>query len=213
MANAVYPKWKEQIIQAGANSSLAGTVKVLLIDTTSASPDVSYTYNAAHSFYNEITAGIVSDTTGGVVGITIGSHTYTNGTFDAADATFTAVSGVSIEALILYLAPGSPDISRLVLYLDTSQTGLPVTPNGGDITVTWAIGGIFTISDRRLKDDVEEIDELCGLPVYEYSYVGTERRHRGFMAQDVERVVPEAVIEVCGRKMVNYEHVIERLAA
>jgi Chaperone of endosialidase len=201
MANAVYPIWKEAVIQASANSALTGTVKVLLVDTG------TYTYNAAHDFYNDL-SGIVSDGTGGVLGITIGTHTYTNGTFDAADATFTAVSGATIEALVLYLAPGSPDIARLVLYLDTSQTGLPVTPNGGDITVTWNASGIFTISDRRLKENIEQVGEMGNLPIYQYRYVGTERLRCGFMAQDVERVAPWAVTEVRGLKMVNYEQAI-----
>lgn len=219
MANHVYAKWKEQVIQGGANSSLTGTVKVLLIDISGSSPDVNYTWSDTHQFYSDLT-GIVADTTGGVLGITIGSHTYTNGTFDAANATFTAVSGATIEALVLYIAAGSPDINRLVLYLDTSQTGLPVTPNGGDITVTWndaVTPGIFTISDRRLKDEVEEVDDLFGvLPVYEYAYIGTGRRRRGFMAQDVERIAPEAVIDVRGLKLVNYNRAIaacERIAA
>lgn len=31
MANAIYPKWKETVMQGGANSSLTGTVKVALL--------------------------------------------------------------------------------------------------------------------------------------------------------------------------------------
>lgn len=29
--------------------------------------------------------------------------------------------------------------------IDTGFTGLPVTPNGGNITVTWNASGIFTL--------------------------------------------------------------------
>jgi hypothetical protein len=58
--------------------------------------------------------------------------------------TYTAVTGVSIEALVIYRKnSGANTTWRLVLYLDTSVTGLPVTPNGGDITVTWNASGIF----------------------------------------------------------------------
>ena len=108
---------------------------------------------------------------------------------------------------------------RLALYLDTSQTGLPVTPNGGDITVTWNASGIFTISDRDLKENIREVGDLdSGLPIYEYNYIGSERRYRGLMEQDVERIAPDAVIELghVRRKVVNYDRAIEacqRLAA
>ena len=29
--------------------------------------------------------------------------------------------------------------------IDTGVTGLPVTPNGGDISITWNASGIFTL--------------------------------------------------------------------
>jgi len=132
MANALYPKWKEAIMQATANSSLGGTVKVALVDTG------TYTYSSAHEFYSSVS---------GVVGTpgTLGSKTYTSGTFDAADVTFTAVSGATVEALIIYIDTGVAGTSRLVAYLDTGYTGLPVTPNGGDITVQWNASGIFVL--------------------------------------------------------------------
>lgn len=206
MANAVFPKWKEAVIQASANSSLAGTVKVALLDTG------TYTYSSAHDFYDDVTGVVGTDQT-------IGSATFTNGTFDAADATFTAVSGASVEALLLYISTGTPSTSRLVLFLDTSQTGLPVTPNGGNITITWNASGIFTISDRELKENIRHVGDVAGvLPIFEYNYKGSERRYRGLMAQDVEKIAPDAVIELGTRrrKAVNYGRAIEaceRLAA
>ena len=131
MANAVYPLFKEAVIQAASNSSLTGTVKVALVDAG------TYTYSAAHQFLSSLS---------GVIGTaqTLGSKTYTNGTLDAADVTFTAVSGASVEALVLYIDTGVAGTSRLIAYIDTGYTNLPVTPNGGDITVTWAAGGIIT---------------------------------------------------------------------
>ena len=76
---------------------------------------------------------------------TLGSKTYTNGTFDAADSTFSAVSGASVEALVIYIDTGSAATSPLVAYIDTGVTGLPVTPNGGDIAVAWNASGIFAL--------------------------------------------------------------------
>jgi hypothetical protein len=133
MANAIFPKYKEALLDALTDVDLSsGTVKVALVDTG------TYTYSTAHDFYNDVS---------GVVGTpqTIGSKTLTNGLFDGADVTFTAVSGATVEALIIYIDTGTTSTSRLVAYLDTSVTGLPATPNGGDITITWNASGIFQL--------------------------------------------------------------------
>lgn len=132
MANAIYPKWKEAIVQASVNSSLGGTVKIALVDTG------TYTYSAAHEFLTSLTGRVGTDQT-------LGTKTFVNGTFDAADATFTAVTGVTVEALVIYIDTGTAGTSRLVAFLDTGYTGLPVTPNGGNITVTFDAAGIFTL--------------------------------------------------------------------
>lgn len=131
MANALYPKIKEALWQAQANLS-SGTVKAALVDTG------TYTYSAAHEFYSSVS---------GVVGTpgTIGTKTFTNGLFDGADVTFTAVTGASAEAIVIYIDTGTPSTSRLIAYIDTGVTGLPVTPNGGDITITWNASGIVQL--------------------------------------------------------------------
>ncbi len=71
-----------------------GTIKVALVDAG------TYTYSSTHQFLSSLT---------GVVGTaqTIGSKTFTNGIFDGADVTFTAVSGASAEALVIYLDTGT----------------------------------------------------------------------------------------------------------
>lgn len=131
MANALYPKFKESALQAGVNMS-SGTVKVALVDTG------TYTYSAAHQYLSSLT---------GVVGTaqTLGSKTFTNGVFDAADSSFTAVTGNTVEALVIYVDTGNAATSPLIAYIDTGVTGLPVTPNGGDINVTWNASGIFAL--------------------------------------------------------------------
>jgi hypothetical protein len=129
MANAIYPKWKEAIIQASANSALTGAVKVALVDTG------TYTYGAAHEFLSSLT-GVV-----GTAQTLAGTKSYTNGLFKVTGSvTYT------VEALVFYTDTGSAATSRLVAFVDTGQTNLPVTPNGGDITVNFdQSGGIFTI--------------------------------------------------------------------
>lgn len=61
------------------------------------------------------------------------------GVCDAGDVTFSAVTGDPCEALIIYKDTGTEATSPLLAYIDTA-TGLPVTPNGGNITVTWDSG-------------------------------------------------------------------------
>jgi len=134
MANALYPKWKEQLLQFTANNNLsAGTVKVALIDTG------TYTYSSSDQFGSSASAAAVGTPQ------TIGSKTFTNGVFDGADVTFPSVTGASVEALILYIDTGSAATSPLVAYIDTGVTGLPVTPNGGNIDTQWNASGIFAL--------------------------------------------------------------------
>jgi hypothetical protein len=133
MANAVYPKYKEAVLGSAANSSLvAGVVKAALVDTA------TYTYSAAHEFQTSL-AGVVG------TAVTLGTKTVVNGAFDSADPTFAAVSGASAEAIVIYIDTGTPATSRLVAFLDTGFTGLPVTPSGGDITVAVNASGWFTL--------------------------------------------------------------------
>ena len=133
MANAIYPKYKEALLDGLANIDVNdGTVKVALVDTG------TYTYSAAHEFLTSLS---------GVVGTaqTIGTTTVTNGVFDGDNVTYTAVSGATVEALVIYIDTGTAGTSRLVAFIDTGVTGLPVTPDGGDITITWNASGIFAL--------------------------------------------------------------------
>ena len=68
-------------------------------------------------------------------------------------------------------------------------------------------GGVtgFMMSDRRLKTDIKRVGNTDGgLPVYTYKYKGDNTTQMGVMAQDVEKVNPEAVAEFGGFKAVNY---------
>lgn len=134
MANAIYPKWKEALLQGGANSSLAGNVKAVLVDLA------DYTYSAAHEFLSDITAiGRVATSAN------LTTKTYANGLFDADNAVFSAVTGDVSEAVVIYVDSGSAATSRLVAFFDTGVTGLPVTPNGGDINLNFNASGIFQL--------------------------------------------------------------------
>lgn len=133
MANALYPKWKEQLLQFTANNNLsAGTVKVAMVSA-------GYTYSSANQFYSSVSASVVGTPQ------TLTSKTFTNGVFDAGDVTFTAVSGSQVVSLVIYIDTGTAATSPLVAFIDTGVTNLPVTPNGGDISITWNATGIFAL--------------------------------------------------------------------
>lgn len=138
MANAVYPLYKGFLLTAAANVSLDQNDATngpfcRLVDTG------TYTYSAAHDFADDVTGGVGTDQR-------ISTPTTSSGTFDGDDLTYTAVTGNSVEALVIYRHnSGANTTWKLVVYIDTSVTGLPVTPNGGNITVTWNASGIFTL--------------------------------------------------------------------
>ena len=133
MANAIYPKYKQALLDAFTDTDLQSlTAKVALIDTG------VYTYSSAHEFFSSVT---------GVIGTpqTLTTKSVTDGVFKADNVTYTAVTGNSAEALLIYIDTGTASTSRLVAFIDTGVTGLPVTPNGGNITVTWNASGIFAL--------------------------------------------------------------------
>lgn len=65
--------------------------------------------------------------------------TTTAGVADADDILFVSVTGDQSEAIVIYKDTGTESTSRLIAYIDNA-TGLPVTPNGSDITARWSNG-------------------------------------------------------------------------
>ena len=75
-----------------------------------------------------------------------------------------------------------------------------------------ALAQMFAASDVRVKENISVIGYLKMLPVYLFNYIWSPEKHIGFMAQDVEKVMPEAVGEYSsGIKFVNYAMVLGRL--
>lgn len=107
-------------------------------------------------------------------------------------------------------------------YQTATPTGIPTTDNAGLINNaynqefgnyesamgTWndTMGGLFGLgkaaiaaSDCRLKKDIIKIGENSGLNVYEYRYKwepDTAPLRRGYMAQEIIKVIPEAVVRL-----------------
>lgn len=82
---------------------------------------------------------------------------------------------------------------------------------GGSGLAGGLLSGMFSGSDRRIKEDIHEIGALKdGTPVYSFRYKGRPETHIGLMAQDVEKFEPDAVREFNGIKFVDYHKATER---
>lgn len=133
MANALYSKARQRFLEGQLNW-LTDTIKVVLVDTG------AYTFSEAHEFLSSVPAP--SRITGSTL---LTGKTTTDGAANADNSPFLAVTGTTIEALVIYkeVLDGSsnPDdtLSVLIAYIDTA-TGLPITPNGGTLLITWDNG-------------------------------------------------------------------------
>lgn len=125
MASGTYDAARKAFLD-GDIDLLVDTIKAVLLDS-------DYTHNySTDDFLNDV-AGT------GIVGTaqTLASKSTTGGVFDAADVTFTAVTNATaVSAVLIYKDTGSSATSNLIARLEFS----PVTPNGGDITVSWDNG-------------------------------------------------------------------------
>ncbi|RMX08492.1 hypothetical protein D8I35_05285 [Corticibacter populi] len=128
MANTLYAKARQRFLE-GQFNWLTDTIKVVLVDTGAYTPQTE-----VHEFYSDIASSARVTTP-----VTLTTKTTTNGAADAADCTFTSVSGASIEAIVIYADTGTEATSPLICIIDTA-TGLPITPNGGDIICVWDSG-------------------------------------------------------------------------
>lgn len=124
MANALYDKGREAFL-SGDITWDGDNIKCVL---TREVPDT-----ANDQFLSDVASTV--STSSNLTGQDV-----TNGIADAADVTFTAVAaGAAINYLLIYQDAGVSTASRLIAAIDTA-TGLPVTPNGGDIEVQWDNG-------------------------------------------------------------------------
>ena len=142
MANALTDVYRNNVLgdNAFANVQLdADTIKPMFVDLADDTPAVT-----DEDIADIVSAGRVpaiascpalSSKTTGIVAV---------GVFDAADSVFTALTGDEVERLILFKDTGSEATSILLAIYDTFTSGMPLTPNGGDVTVQWNASGIFS---------------------------------------------------------------------
>lgn len=131
MANGLYDAAKQGFLDANYDI-LTQDIKIVLIDTALYSVDLT-----TDDFLDDVPVGAIEATSGNLA-----SKTTTLGVFDAADVTFTTVTSTAatVEAIVMYRdSSGASTTDDLICFVDTA-TGLPVTPNGGDIQVNWDSG-------------------------------------------------------------------------
>lgn len=128
MSNALYDKGRQGFLDGSIDWD-TDDIRLILIDAADYTVDL-----ATHDNLDDVAAPSRVATSGALA-----SKTVTDGVADAADVTLSAVSGDPSEAIILYKHTGTESTSRLIAYIDTA-TGLPVTPNGGDIIIQFDNG-------------------------------------------------------------------------
>lgn len=129
MANALFDAGREKFLAGDADWD-ADTIKLVFVDHTDDTP-----VPATDDFLDDISAPARVGTSGA-----FGSKTVTAGVADAADVTVTSVTGDQFESIVIYEEDVGDSTSALYVFIDTA-TGLPFTPSGGDITVSWDNGG------------------------------------------------------------------------
>ena len=143
MANALYGAFKQVLLGDNAIAGFSvpdlegGDHRLILVD------NADYTVNlGTHQDLADIAAAAREET----VALTSESVALSGSTvtYDSADPTFAAASGDVSESLVIYESTGVEGTSLLIVYYDTFASGMPVTPNGGDIVVTVNASGWFS---------------------------------------------------------------------
>ena len=138
MADALYDASKVDMLDGTWTDWASGNVGAILYDVGAGGA-----FSASDTDYTDVSAGKVG--TAVDVG---GRAVLSDGSADCNTITFSSVTGSESEAVILYRYTGgtadSPTGTTLIAYID-SATNLPVTPNGGDISMTIDAAGLFSL--------------------------------------------------------------------
>lgn len=141
MANAMYGKGRNKFARGDIKWLATGgdTFKVFLIDSASYTPVMD-----THEFLSDVASGSRKGNSGGNTIASAPTLTLIDpvlGVCDANNVTFTGVPvGDPLEYILIFKSTGVESTSPLIALIDTASSGLPVTPNGGDIVISWDDG-------------------------------------------------------------------------
>lgn len=129
--SALYGPYKQKLLDSSAPDLTATNIKLVAVDSADYTIDLTN-----HDFLDDVPAGGRVATSGNLAGKSI-----TGGVFDASDLSpaFTAATGDPFEYIVVEQDSGAAATSVLICIFD-SGTGLPATPNGGDMNVAFDNG-------------------------------------------------------------------------
>lgn len=124
---------------------------------------------------------------------------------------------------------GGGQVSQPNFLTGFQQTNIPITDNAAVInsydqakaeqarqnaagfgSILGGLGGLFSLSDERAKEDIKKVGELNGQEVHTYRYKSGGPIQMGLIAQKVEKKTPEAVMTgPDGLKRVNYSKALK----
>lgn len=116
-----------------------------------------------------------------------------------------------LQSVLPMAALGSDSSGTATKTSEESTAGNIMGGIFGGLGALKGVGGLsgltslLTFSDERVKENIEEVGELHdGQPIYSYNYIGDNVPRIGLMAQEVEKLRPDAVVEIGGVKAVDY---------
>jgi hypothetical protein len=162
--------------------------------------------NSGRTYIQDITL----DGFGHITGITSATETVVN-----TDTTYSAGAGLDLTGTTFSVEPDLRDgITHIGYdagdYIEFSDTNYVRVVVNGSERARFESDGDFhadgdviayssTISDERLKKDIQKVenglDKVCKLSGYTFKYIDNDRQSAGVIAQEVEKVLPEAVVE------------------
>ena len=130
MANALFDSGREGFLAGTAGHDWdTDAHHIALTDDTDVTPNL-----ATDDFWDDLVAALVhANAESG----NLTTKTVVDGVADADDVTLTSVTGDAADQLICFFETGVDSTQALIFRLDSATTGIPVTPNGGDITIAW----------------------------------------------------------------------------
>lgn len=204
--------------QALARGIAEGTAPVI---ASQFNTDTDRALNAASSIYGagNTTFGLLNNTqqqanANAVTGVDVGSKAVDATNYGPMQtlAIEAQKRGIPLDTLTTLLGTVSPVAQAFGTTTGSGTTTQKANPL--QTIVGGLLGGatlLSKFSDARLKTDIKRVGRADnGLPIYVYRYKGSPVRELGFMAQDVERVRPDAVFaHPSGFKMVNYGQAVQ----
>lgn len=134
MANNVYAKAAQKFVKGLLDwDAGAQDFKAVLIDSADYTPDLN-----ADEFYSSV-PGAARIGTPQSIANRVATQSGANTNCDGDDVTFLAVTGDSIEKVLIFRDTGVEATSELVALLDVSIGA----PSGIDITIKWNANGVF----------------------------------------------------------------------